>query len=249
MRDGVGAGEDRRGLAVLAVRVGEEERLGGREALVHDAALADEAAFKRRAVVDAGALGDDEVVGLDVDADVHPVAECAVHERRGAVDFDVVADAHLADEAGAREAAVAAHLARLGRAGLGQSVDHRLERRNGLGAVAVDGHHVGDLRRHRVVDLHRAAAAFVHRRDADAVTEGAAVTALEGRDALDKRVLADAVVADARIDDAGAGGERYVSLQAARDELRGGEVGRDVDLRPLLGGGAEGLDGGNLFGG
>jgi len=132
------------------VRVGEEQRLCGCETLVQPAAFADEAAFDDRAVVDDRPFGGDQVVGLDVHADARAVAERRVFEDRGAVDFDSVADADLADEARPDDAAVASHLADLRRAFLGVGVDHFFECGDGLRAVAVNGHDVGADRRSNI---------------------------------------------------------------------------------------------------
>ena len=171
VRDGVGPGKDRCRLAVLAVGVGEEERFGGRKSLVQTAVLAHEAAFDRCPVVDPGSFGRDEVVGLDIHADPDAVAERSVAEHRGSIDGDVVADAHFADEAGADDPAVAAHLAHLRGPVPGVRVDHTFQGGDGLRPVSVDGHQVGDLGRHRIEDLHGAAAAFVHRGYRDTVAE------------------------------------------------------------------------------
>ena len=246
VRDGVGPREDRRGLAVLAVGVGEEERLGGREALVHAAALAHEAPLEGHAVVEGRVLGGDEVVGLDVDADVHAVAEGSVLERRGAVDHHVAPDAHLADEACADQAGVASHLAHLGGALRGMRFDHPLECGDRLRAVAVDGHDVGRLRRHRVVDLHRAASALVHRGHAHAVSEGRGPAAFEGRDALDEHALPEAVVRHARTDDADPGGDFDPPFEPALQQLTGLEILRYGELFPRLGRIAEGFKSGDL---
>ena len=195
VRDGVGPREDRGGLAVLAVRVGEEQRFGRREGLVQPAAFAHETAFDDRAVVDPGVFRGDEVVGLDVHADVRAVADRAVFHYRTAVYGDVVADADFADEPGADDAAAFADAPRLRGAGFGIVVDHLFQGRHGLRAVTVDGHQVGCLCRKAVVDLHRAPAAFVHRRHAHAVPERAPAAAFECRDPFDERPFADVVVA------------------------------------------------------
>ena len=247
VRDGVGTCEDRGGLAVFAVRVGEEQRLCGCETLVQPAAFADEAAFDDRAVVDDRPFGGDQVVGLDVHADARAVAERRVFEDRGAVDF--VADADLADEARPDDAAVASHLADLRRAFLGVGVDHFFECGDGLRAVAVNGHDVGDLCRQTVEYLHRAAAAFVHRGHADAVAEGRAAAAFEGRDAFYERAGSDAVVRHARADDAGLRGYFYISFQVALQQLKGFEILRDQHLRPIFGRIAECFECGGLRGG
>ena len=249
VRDGVGACEDRGGLAVLAVRIGEEERFGGREALVQPAAFADETALDDRAVVDDGPFGRDRVVGFDIDADADAVAEGGVFEDRRAVDIHVVADADLADEARADDAAPATHLAHLRRTRLRVLPDHPFERRDGLRTVAVDGHHVGDLRRHRVEYLHRAAAAFVHRGDARAVSERRAAAAFERRDALDERLLADAVAGDPRTDDPGSPGDFDATLQVALAKLAGFEIRSDRHFRPIFGRIAERFECGDLRGG
>ena len=195
VRDGVGPREDRGGLAVLAVRIGEEQRFGRREGLVQPAAFAHETAFDDRAVVDPGVFRGDEVVGLDVHSDVRAVADRAVFEQGGAVDGDVVADADFADEPGADDAAVLADAPRLRGAGFGIVVDHLFQGRHGLRAVPVDGHQIGCLRRKAVVNLHRAPAAFVHRRHAHAVPERAPAAAFECRDPFDERPFAEVVVA------------------------------------------------------
>ena len=249
VRDGVGACEDRGGLAVLAVRIGEEERFGRREAFVQPAALADEAAFDDRAVADDGAFGGDGVVGFDIDADADSVAEGGVFEDRRAVDLHVVADADLADEARADDAAPAAHFAHLRGTFPGIFVDHLFKRRNGLPPVAVDGHYVGDLRRHRVEYLYRAAAAFVHRGDARTVAEGRAAAAFERRDALDERRFADAVVGHPRTDDAGAPGDFDAPFQVALVQLERFEIGSDQHFCPIFGRIAEGFECGDLRGG
>ena len=246
VRNRIGSREDRSRFAVLAVRIGEEKRFGGRETLVHDAAFAHEAAFQCRAVIDAGRFADDEVVGLDIHADMGVVAQRAVLERRGAVDLYAVADAYLADEAGPGDAAVATDFAHFGAAFFGVCLDHPFESGDGLRAVAVDGHDIGDLRRHRVVDLHRAAAAFVHRRDARAVAERAATAAFERRDAFDERSFADPVVAYAGADDAGVRGDLDASFEVALLQLGGGEILRYENLRPVFGRDTEGTDGFDL---
>ena len=125
-------------------------------------------------------------------------------------------------------------------------VDHAFQRGDGLRAVAVDGHDVGHLGRHRVEDPDGASAAFVHRGDADAVSEGRAVPAFERRDALDERPCADPVVAHARADHAGSGGDLDPSLEMASEQLLGSEILRDAYLRPLLGRVAEDLQGGDF---
>jgi len=249
VRDGVGAREDRGGLAVLAVGVGEEERFGGRETLVQPAAFADETALDDRAVADDGAFGRDRVVGLDVDADADAVAEGGVLDDRSAVDLHVVADADLADEARADDAAPAAHLAHLRGAFFGIFIDHLFERRNGLPPVAVDGHYISDLRRHRVEYLHRAAAAFVHRGDARAVAEGRVAAAFERRDALDERRFADAVVGHPRTDDSGSPGDLDTPFQMTLMQLEGFEIGSDQHFCPIFGRIAEGFERGDLRGG
>ena len=249
VRDGIGSGEDRGRLAVLAVRIGEEERIDGRETLVQPAALAHETPLDGRAVVEARLLGGDEVVGLDVHADAAAVAERAVAEHRGAVDPAVVADADLADEASPDDPAAASHLAQFRGALLGVGADHRLQRRDGLRAVAVDGQHVGDLRRQTVEDGNRAATAFVHRGHRRAVAEGRARAAFERRDALDGRTLADAVVPDARTDDAGSRVEDDASLQPALQNPGRRERLRNLHRVPVLGRVAEAFECGDFVGG
>ncbi len=82
MRDGVRSGEDRGGLAVLAVRAGEEERVDGREALVERAGLAHEAALDDGAAAYVRMLVEDELRSLDVDADVCPGRYGSAFEAR-----------------------------------------------------------------------------------------------------------------------------------------------------------------------
>ena len=130
VRDGVGTREDRGRLPVFAVRVCEKERLGRREGLVQPAALAHEAAFDDRPVVDVRLLGGDEVIGLDVHADMRPVADGAVFEYRRPVDAHFVADADFADEFRAYDAGVAAYAAHLRRTRFGIGLHHALAIRN-----------------------------------------------------------------------------------------------------------------------
>ena len=231
------------------MRVGEEERFGGREALVQPAAFADETAFDDRAVADDGVFGCNRVVGLDIDADADAVAEGGVLENRRTVDLHAVADADLADEACADDAASASHVAHFRRAFFGVFIDHFFECRDGFRPVAVDSHHVGDLRRHRVEYLHRAAAAFVHRGDSRAVAECRAAAAFERRDALDERRFADAVVGNPRTDDSGSPGDLNAPFQMALVELKGFEIRSDPHFRPIFGRIAECFECGDLRGG
>ena len=231
------------------MRVGEEERLGGREAFVQAAAFADETALDDRPVADDRTFGGDEVVGFDIHADVRAVAEGGVFEDRSAVDLHVVTDADLADEAGPDDAAAAAHFAHLRRTPFGICADHFFKCGDGLRPVAVNGHDVGCLRRHPVENLYRAASAFVHCSYADAVAERGAAAAFEGRDAFDERTGPDAVIGDARADDAGPGCEFYISFQVALEQLEGLEVLCDQYLRPIFGRIAECFEGGGFRGG
>ena len=246
VRDGVGTREDRGCLPVFAVRVCEKERFGRREGLVQPAALAHEAAFDDRPVVDVRLLGGDEVIGLDVHADMRPVADGAVFEHRRPVDAHFVADADFADEFRAYDAGVAAYAAHLRRTRFGIGLHHAFQRRNGLRPVAVDGHQIGYLRRHPVEYPDRAAPALVHRRYAHAVAERAPAAAFESRDALYERALADPVVAYARSDDARAGADLDRPLQMALQQLEGREIFGDPHLRPCFGRRSEGFGGGNL---
>ncbi len=249
VRHGVGSGEDRNRLAVLAVRVGEEERVGRGESVAQDAAFAHEAALDQSAPVESRILGGDEVRGLDVDAGLRAVAERALLQQRGAVDRHAVADAHLADEARPRNAAVAAHAAHRRAPQLGSVAHHAphglLERR----AVAVHGHGIGRLRGQRVADEHRASGAFVHRGYGRAVAERTFAAAFERGDLPHDRPLADAVVADVRVDDPCTRGEFHTARQAAVQQLPGVEILGNTDARPILGRGAERFDRCDLRGG
>ena len=246
VRNGVGACEDRGGLAVFAVRIGEKERFGSRECLVQPAAFAHETALDNRAVVDVGPLRRDEIVGFDIHADVCAVAHRAVLEQRGPVDDGVVADADFADEFRTDDAALRADASHLRGVGFGIGVDHCLQRRHGFRAVAVYGHQVGRLGCQAVEYLYRAAAALVHRRHAHAVAERTPAAAFECRDAFDERSLADAVIADARADDARSGADFDRAFQVALHQLGRGEIVRNPHLRPSFRRRAEGFDSGCL---
>ena len=224
MRDGEGAGEDGGCLAVLAVRAGEEEGVGGRVSLVEPAALADKAAFDDDAVVELRLLGGDEVARLDVDAGAGPVAERAVLEQRDAVELHAVARQHLAQQAAGRDAAVGADASELRAYAPGLLRGHALQRGDKLRAVAVEGRQIGRLGRERGEDFHRAAAPFVHRRHRHSVAERGGVAALERRNVGHERALADVVVADPRAVDARTGGDADTPLEAACGQLLRAEV-------------------------
>ena len=242
VRDGEGSGEDGGRLAVLAVRRGEEEGVGGRIGLVQAAAFADEAALDDGAVVEPGLLGGDEVAGLDVDAGAGTVAERAVLEQRDAVELHLVAHVHLAQQAAARDAAAASHASDLGTCAFGLTFGHAVECGDQLRTVAVEGCQIGRLGRERREDFHRAAAAFVHRRHRDPVAERGCMTAFERRDVGHERLLADVVVADPRAVDAGIPADADPPFEAACGQLLRAELLRDRDVAPRRGTAAGSLE-------
>ena len=86
--------------------VGEKERIDGVKCLVQRAAFAGEAAFEKRAAVDAGSFCGDEIAGLDVDADISSGADRAVFQQGCSVDRRSFPDIDLPDETGAGDACV-----------------------------------------------------------------------------------------------------------------------------------------------
>ena len=249
VRDGVGACEDRNRFAVLAVRVGEEERIGGGVAAVEDAAFAYEAAFDERTVVDERMLGRDEVVGLDVDADARKVADRAVGEDGDPFERRPVADTYVAQQPAVGDAAVAADASLRGACRVGRPPRHTVECGDERRTVAVDGGHVGDLGGQAAVNPYRAAAVLVHDGHLRAVSESAFAAAFQADDLFDERPCADVVVADTGVADAHARCEPDTAAQPRAAQLRGVKVLRHLDRRPVVGRRAGGFERGDFAGG
>ena len=97
--DGEGAGEDGAGLAVLLLTVAEEKRVAGGVAVAEHTGLADIAARERGAVLDAGAVLHDEIIGDDavahMDGGCLTAVEGSVLEAPGTFDLRVRAHVHI----------------------------------------------------------------------------------------------------------------------------------------------------------
>ena len=195
VRNGVGTREDRNGLSVFAVAVGEKERIDGREVFVQRAAFAGEAAFEKRAAVDAGSFCGDEIAGLDVDADISSGADRAVFQQGCSVDRRSFPDIDLPDETGAGDACVRTNGTEGVAALCGVAFDHSFDGFDSLGAIAIDGQDVGGLGGESVVDPYGTSAVLVDGGDPDSVAERGFAAAFERRNPFDQRLFADAVVA------------------------------------------------------
>ena len=115
--------------------------------------------------------------------------------------------------------------------------------------VAVDGGHVGDLGGQAAVNPYRAAAVLVHDGHLRAVSESAFAAAFQADDLFDERPCADVVVADAGVADAHARCEPDTAAQPCAAQLRGVEVLRHLDRRPVVGRRAGGFERGDFAGG
>ena len=195
-----GPREDRAGLAVLALAVGEEQGVGRAVAVAEMAGLADETARERGVVRQVGAAFDDEVVGDDPVADPHRSGLVAVHaavaEPVHAAEDGVVADLHPVQVTGVADDDMipdASH-GRFLRFRIGE--DHVVQGLHQFRTVAVHRHHIGDLRGEPVIDEHLAAAGLVEDGDRDAVSEPAGAFRQDQVHVLQDGVVADLVVGD-----------------------------------------------------
>ena len=175
--------------------VGEKERIDGREVFVQRAAFAGEAAFEKRAAVDAGSFCGDEIAGLDVDADISSGADRAVFQQGCSVDRRSFPDIDLPDETGAGDACVRTNGTEGVAALCGVAFDHSFDGFDSLGAIAIDGQDVGGLGGELVVDPYGTSAVLVDGGDPDSVAERGFAAAFERRNPFDQRLFADAVVA------------------------------------------------------
>ena len=245
VRNGIGPGENRGGLAAFAMAVGEKKRMGGGEALVQHRALPHEATFQDGAVVHAGPFGQDEIPRLNIRTDESPGAKRAVFEQRGAIDCRPVADPHLPHEAGALHTGPAPYRSQLRGTFEDICADHPLQCGDRLRPMAVHGQQVGDLRGERVVNPHGAAGTFVHGSHLRAVSERRAAAAFERRHALHERLVAQQVVAHGGVVNPCPPTDPHPPLETARAALRGRKIGGHLHFAPVgggIGGPLEGCD-------
>ena len=198
VRHGEGAGKDGAGFAVLLLAVAEEERVAGRVAVAEHAGLTDVDARERRAVLDAAAVLDDEVVGDDavahVDGSFGAAVEGSVLEAAGSFDLRVRAHVHVFYVASVDDGHVVADGAAVRRP-LGGALGRKgFQALDEAWAVAVESLEVGLVGRHAVVDGHLAAARLVEHGHVDAITESRGAVAEDDVDVLDEAVVADVVV-------------------------------------------------------
>ena len=245
VRNGVGTREDRNGLSVFAVAVGEKERIDGREVFVQRAAFAGEAAFEKRAAVNAGSFCGDEIAGLDVDADISSGADRAVFQQGCSVDRRSFPDIDLPDETGAGDACVRTDGTEGVAAFCGVAFDHSFDGFDSLGAIAIDGQDVGGLGGESVVDPYGTSAVLVDGGDPDSVAERGFAAAFERRNPFDQRLFADAVVAYGAAAQPCSPPDLYASFEPTARKLGRGEVLCDFDDIPIfraVSGGRERLD-------
>ena len=112
------AGENRASLAVLALAVAEEQRVGGGVVVPQAACLPDEAAGQRGAVLDGAAARYDEVVANHAMTDVHGIelvtVDRSVLQAAGPLNLAIVANARIFDVAGIDDPCVMADGAHVG---------------------------------------------------------------------------------------------------------------------------------------
>ena len=132
---------------------------------------------------------------------------------------------------------------------VGRPPRHTVEGGDERRTVAVDGGHVGDLGGQAAVNPYRAAAVLVHDGHLRAVSESAFAAAFQADDLFDERSCADVVVADAGVADAHARCEPDTAAQPCAAQLRGVEVLRHLDRRPVVGRRAGGFERSDFAGG
>ena len=198
------AGEDRAGLAILALAIAEEQRVGGGVVMPQVARLPDETAGQSGAVLNGGTARDDEVVTNHAMADVYGIELVAVDrsvlQTPGALNLAIIADTHILDVTGIDDLYVMTDRAHVGCILFGIAGNDSLEVLDQLRAMAIETKHIGLVGGKAVVDRHLAATGLVQYRDLNIVSERRVPIYQDNIHVLYQRVVANTVVGDVILD-------------------------------------------------
>ena len=167
--------EDGASLAILALAITEEQRVGSRIVVPQLTSLSHKATAQHGAIIYTRAAGNDEIIADNPVADMYRSRFVAINTSVGQTarpaDIRIVADTHVLDGTGIDNGHMRADSPRARSVFVGVIVRYLLQSGYQLGTVAIEGHDVSLMGRELVVDRNFAASGLVENRNLHAVAE------------------------------------------------------------------------------